>query len=94
MLLALDRMETTVIVKGYTIKDKFATKIFSTNELHPLLFKKYVVESPWNEDIIDSSYPMSYWDGYKSLQQRIHTHIKNDPLLKQYKNEIRQFHDL
>ncbi|MFZ7242939.1 hypothetical protein ACLSZ5_07215 [Avibacterium avium] len=51
----------------------------------------YAKESPWNEDIIDENYPMSYWDGYKELQFRIHQHIRNSELLKKYHKEINNY---
>ncbi|HDR1453411.1 TPA: helix-turn-helix transcriptional regulator [Pasteurella multocida] len=92
MLLALDKIKTPVIIKGYLIKDKFANPLFNSQEKHPLLFKRDAIVSPWNEGIIDPDYPMSYWSGYKTIQQSIHKHIENDLLLNQYKKDIKQFH--
>ncbi|WP_238581559.1 helix-turn-helix domain-containing protein [[Haemophilus] ducreyi] len=88
MLLALDRLSSKVIIKGYTIEDKFAKALFERGEKHPLLFRSYSKESTWNEDIIDKNYPMSYWEGYKTLQQQVHEYIDNDELLTKYKKEI------
>ena len=93
MLLALDHLNSKVIIKGYTIEDKFAQSIFGKGEKHPLLFRAYSKESPWNEDIIDKNYPMSYWEGYKSLQQKVHQYIDNDELLTKYKKEILSSYD-
>ncbi|OOF43922.1 hypothetical protein BKK51_10280 [Rodentibacter trehalosifermentans] len=89
MLLAFDRLDSKVNIKGYTIKDTLATPFFRDCEKHPLLFMLEARESPWNEDIIDVNYPMSYWEGYKPLQQKLHNCINKDTLLSKFKSEIK-----
>lgn len=90
-LLALDKIESNVIIKGYTIKNNVSEQFFTAAQCHPLLFRSYAKESLWNEDIIDENYPISYWDGYKELQFKIHQHIRNSELLKKYHKEINEY---